>query len=101
LYIASKTREIEMPTISMFFGILIKMFFVDTEKHHVPHIHAEYQGDSAVYSIPDGELLAGSLPSQKQKLVIAWIEIHKDDLLADWDLAVNGKTPFPIRGLDQ
>ena len=93
--------EIEMPTISMFFGILIKMFFVDTEKHHVPHIHAEYQGDSAVYSIPDGELLAGSLPSQKQKLVIAWMEIHKDDLLADWDLAVNGKTPFPIRGLDQ
>jgi len=90
-----------MPTISMFFGILIKMFFVDTEKHHVPHIHAEYQGDSAVYSIPDGELLAGSLPSQKQKLVIAWMEIHKDDLLADWDLAVNGKTPFPIRGLDQ
>jgi len=90
-----------MPTISMFFGILIKMFFVDTEKHHVPHIHAEYQGDSAVYSIPDGELLAGNLPSQKQKLVIAWMEIHKDDLLADWDLAVNGKTPFPIRGLDQ
>jgi hypothetical protein len=90
-----------MPTISMFFGILIKMFFVDTDKHHVPHIHAEYQGQSAVFSIPDGELLAGSLPNSKQKLVIAWMEIHKEDLLADWDLAVNGKTPLPIRGLDQ
>lgn len=90
-----------MPTISMFFGILIKMFFVDTDKHHVPHIHAEYQGQSAVFSIPDGELLAGNLPNSKQKLVIAWMEIHKEDLLADWDLAVNGKTPLPIRGLDQ
>ena len=90
-----------MPTISMFFGILIKMFFVDTDKHHVPHIHAEYQGQSAVFSIPDGELLAGSLPNSKQKLVIAWLEIHKEDLQADWDLAVNGKTPLPIRGLDQ
>jgi len=90
-----------MPTISMFFGILIKMFFVDTDKHHVPHIHADYQGQSAVYSIPDGELLAGTLPISKQKLVIAWMEIHKEDLLADWNLAVNGKTPLPIRGLDQ
>ncbi|MFV9692113.1 MAG: DUF4160 domain-containing protein [Desulfobacteria bacterium] len=90
-----------MPTISMFFGILIRMFFRDIEKHHVPHIHAEYQGKFAVYSIPDGELLAGSLPAKKEKLIIAWIEIHQEDLLADWELAVNGKKPFPIRGLDQ
>ena len=90
-----------MPTISMFYGILIKMFFLDTDKHHVSHIHAEYQGESAVFSIPEGKLLAGKLPSKKQKLVVAWIEIHKEDLLADWELAVNGKTPFPIRGLDQ
>ena len=90
-----------MPTISMFFGILIKMFFVDSDKHHVPHIHAEYQGESAVFSIPEGNLLAGNLPTKKQKLVIAWIVIHQEDLLADWELAVNGKTPFPIRGLDQ
>ena len=77
------------------------VFFCDIEKHHVPHIHTEYQGESAVYSIPDGELLAGSLPTKKQKLIIAWIEIHQEDLLADWELAVNGKKPFPIRGLDQ
>ncbi len=37
-----------MPTISMFYGILIRMFFYDTNKHHVPHIHAEYQGQVAV-----------------------------------------------------
>ena len=54
-----------------------------------------------MYSILDGELLAGNLPAKKQKLIIAWIEIHQEDLLADWELAVNGKKPFPIRGLDQ
>ena len=90
-----------MPTISMFYGILIRMFFMDTDKHHLPHIHAEYQGEIAVYSIPDGELLAGSISPKKAKLVVAWIEIHKDDLLADWELVVNGRTPFKIKGLDQ
>ena len=90
-----------MPTISMFYGILIRMFFKDTDRHHLPHIHAEYQGKVAVYSIPDGKLLAGSIPPQKEKLVVAWIEIHQDDLLADWELAVNGRAPFRIKGLDQ
>ena len=90
-----------MPTISMFYGILIRMFFMDIEKHKLPHIHADYQGEVGVYSIIDGELLAGKLPANKHKLVVAWIEIHKDELLADWELAVNGKTPFKIKGLDQ
>jgi len=85
----------------MFYGILIRMFFRDIEKHYVPHIHAEYQGEAAVYSIHDGALLAGNLPPKKQKLVVAWIEIYHEDLVADWELAVNGKTPFPIRRLDQ
>ena len=96
-----KDGEARMPTISMFYGILVRMFFRDSEKHHVPHIHADYQGKVAVYSILDGSLLAGELPSNKHKLVVAWIEIHRDDLLADWELAVNGKKPFPIKGLDQ
>lgn len=54
-----------------------------------------------MYSILDGTLLAGELPPNKDKLVVAWIEIHQEDLLADWNLAVNGKRPFPIKGLDQ
>ena len=77
------------------------MFFRDIEKHHTPHIHAEYQGDVAVYSIPNGDVLTGNLPPSKHKIIVAWIEIHKDDLLADWNLAVEGKKPFPIKGLDQ
>jgi len=90
-----------MPTISMFYGILIRMFFYDTDKHNVPHVHAEFQGQVGVYSIPDGELLSGKLPPKKHKLVVTWIAIHEDELMADWDLAVNGKKPFQIRGLDQ
>ena len=90
-----------MPIISMFYGILVRMFFYDTDKHNLPHIHAEYQGDVAVYAINNGDLLAGKLPKKKHKLIVAWIEIHQEDLLADWELAVNGKKPFPIRGLDQ
>ena len=48
-----------MPTISMFYGLLIRMFFRDTEKHHAPHVHADYQGQVAVYAIPDGQLWPG------------------------------------------
>jgi len=44
-----------MPTISMFYGIIVRMFFKDNEKHHLPHVHAEYQGQVGVYSIPDAE----------------------------------------------
>jgi hypothetical protein len=72
-----------MPTISMFYGILIRMFFYDTDKHNLPHIHAEFQAQVAVYSIVDGAVLAGELPPNKHILVISWIEIHQDDLLAD------------------
>ena len=90
-----------MPTISMFYGILIRMFFMDIDRHKLPHIHAEYQGETAVYSIPDGELLAGNMDKRKQKLIIAWIEIHKEDLIANWALAVDGKSLFKIKGLDQ
>ena len=54
-----------MPTISMFYEILINMFFYDTDRHGVPHIHAEYQGQVAVYSVPDGSVLAGKLPPNK------------------------------------
>jgi len=77
------------------------MFFYDADRHKIPHIHAEYQGQFAVYSIQDGSVLTGELPQKKHKLVVAWIEIHQDDLMADWRLALDGKKPFPIRGLDQ
>ncbi|MGR3319350.1 MAG: type II toxin-antitoxin system toxin DhiT [Candidatus Anammoxibacter sp.] len=85
-----------MPTISMFYGILIQMYFYDDKKHSLPHIHAEYVEYHASIAIEDGGILAGSLPSSKMKLVQAWIEIHREDLMADWKLAVSGEPVFKI-----
>lgn len=88
-----------MPVISMFFGIIVSMYFMDNKRHKMPHIHVKYQEDEAVFSIPNGELLEGSLPSSKQKLVSAWIEIHRDELVADWELVVTGQQPYRIEPL--
>lgn len=85
-----------MPTISMFYGIVIYLYFYDDERHKTPHIHAKYQGEDASVSIINGELLAGGIPLAKLRLVQAWIEIHRESLMADWELAVDGQTPFPI-----
>ena len=83
----------------MFYGIVVSMYFFDDKQHHVPHLHAEYSGSEAVFSIENGELLAGELPSAKARLVQAWIEIHRDELQADWKLAVNGEEVFKIEPL--
>ncbi len=85
-----------MPTISMFYGIIISLYFFDDERHKSPHIHAKYQGQDASFSILDGAVLAGEIPVAKLRLVQAWIEIHRESLLADWELAVNGEKPFAI-----
>lgn len=74
----------------------MSLYFIDNRKHKHPHIHAKYQNNEAVISIPNGELLEGKLPPAKMRLVLAWIEIHKDELMADWDLAVSGQQPFKI-----
>jgi len=85
-----------MPAISMFYGIIIYLYFVDNQQHHLPHIHAKYQEHEAVVSIPDGALLEGSLPKPQMKLLLAWVELHQDELVADWELAVSGQHPFKI-----
>ena len=56
-----------MPTISMFYGILILMFLRDNRRHHLPHIHVRYQGEEAVVSIEDGSVHDGALPAKQLK----------------------------------
>lgn len=58
-----------------------------------------YQDESAVLEIPNGKLLEGSIKANKLKLVEAWIEIHKDELMADWELASKGESVFKIEPL--
>ena len=88
-----------MPIISMFYGIVVMMFFDDCRKHKKPHVHVEYQEHEAVVSIPEGKLLRGALPQTKLKLVAAWIEIHREELMADWTLAARKEPVFKIEPL--
>jgi hypothetical protein len=88
-----------MPTISMFYGIVISLYFYDNKQHNLPHIHVRYQGTKAIFNIETCEIIEGDLPKKQQKLVSAWMEIHKDELMADWELALDGQQPYKIEPL--
>jgi desulfoferrodoxin (superoxide reductase-like protein) len=85
-----------MPTISMFYGILVLMYYRDNRRHHLPHVHVRYQGDEAAVSIEAGMVIEGALPNKQLRMVQAWIEIHKEALMVNWELAVSGEQPFRI-----
>jgi len=85
-----------MPSISMFYGIIIYMYPSDNERHHAPHIHAKYAEKEAVFSIKDGEMIKGEIPPKQANLVKAWIEIHNDELIANWELAITEKEVYKI-----
>ena len=88
-----------MPIISMFYGIIIRMYLIDNQHHNTPHFHAKYAEFEASISVEDGEILAGDLPRKQLRLVQAWTELHKDELQADWELAVLGENPYKINPL--
>jgi hypothetical protein len=73
-----------MPTISIFFGMVIQMYWRD---HPPPHIHVFYSGSEALVAIESGEVIGGDLPPRALRLVRAWIEERKRELLANWDRA--------------
>ena len=85
-----------MPVISMFYGILVAIYYEDTGRHNKPHIHVRYQGKKASISIKDGTVLAGDFPAKQLRMVQTWSDIHQDELMADWELAVSGEEPFRI-----
>lgn len=80
-----------MPILSMFYGIAARMYFFGDRRHSAPHSHAEYAGEQAAFNVS-----AGALGSRKSRLVQAWIEIHREELLANWQLAVNGEDVFRV-----
>ena len=88
-----------MATLSMFYGIIVSIFYRDNRQHKLPHIHARHQNDKAIFSIPDGEIMEGSMKKPQIRLVQAWITLHADELMANWDLAVDGKNIYQIEPL--
>ena len=88
-----------MPEISRFFGIVIRMYCEPTSRHALPHFHAHYQEQAAVYRIGDVELIAGALPRRQMRLVEAWAELHQDELMLDWGRLLRGELPTAIEPL--
>lgn len=84
-----------MPVISLFYGIIIKMYKELSGKHNIPHIHAEYGEYEAVFDF-DGNIIEGEIPVKKRRMVQSWIYIHHEDLLANWKLLSNGDKFFKI-----
>ncbi|MEI6148110.1 MAG: DUF4160 domain-containing protein [bacterium] len=86
-----------MPEICRFFGIIIRMFF---DEHNPSHIHAEYQGNKAVFDL-NGNITKGDLGSRTAvRLVREWIDLHGNELREDWELAQAGKEIKKIAPLD-
>ena len=81
-----------MPILSNFYGILIKMYFQQSE-HNPPHIHAIYGEYMGAIDIQTGELLEGDLPARALKLVQEWLNAHKDEVLAIWNTQGFKKIP--------
>lgn len=85
-----------MPTISVFYGILIQMFW---NEHAPPHFHALYGEHEALIDLRDLSVMRGSLPRRAMNLVTEWATDHRDDLMEDWNLCRQLQPPKPIAPL--
>ena len=73
-----------MPVLARFYGIVIRMYFLQSE-HNPPHIHVIYGEDMAAIDIRSGEVIEGGLPPKALSLVLEWMGLHKDELLEIWE----------------
>ncbi len=88
-----------MPEISRFYGIVIRMFVEAGGAHHLPHFHAYYQEHVGIYGLDPIERIAGSLPRPQERLVLAWAELHKEELVSNWSALQSGRSPSKIEAL--
>ena len=90
----------DLPELSRFYGIIVRMYLEAGGSHHLPHRHAYYQNEVAIYGLDPIELIAGTLPRRQRRFVEAWAELHQDELIADWRLLQSGQLPLPISPLE-
>jgi hypothetical protein len=88
-----------MPIITMFCGIVIRLYFIDNQQLHLPRLRARYGEFEASMTIAEDEIVAGTLPKKQLRLVQAWIELHRDELVAARELVVQEKMPYKIASL--
>lgn len=85
-----------MPVISLFYGIRIT---INWDDHNPPHIHVQYAEYKAIVAILEGNVMKGYLPGRQMKMVLAWVEIHRDELMQNWELCHEGLEPKWIQPL--
>jgi hypothetical protein len=85
-----------MPTISTFYGIIIRMFFND---HAPPQFHVQYAEFKATVDIQSLTVSTGQLPRRAQELVLDWAELHQQELVVDWRLCMDKQQPKQIEPL--
>jgi hypothetical protein len=78
-----------MPTISVFYGVVIRMFWAD---HAPPHFHAMYGNEEAVIAIQTLQLVRGGLPRTALRLTLEWAVLHRHELLENWTLCETKQT---------
>ena len=81
-----------MPVLSRFYGIIIRMYFLQGE-HNPPHIHAIYNEDVAAIDFMTGKVLDGHLPEKALAMVREWISLHQEDLQEIWETQEFRKLP--------
>jgi hypothetical protein len=89
----------EMPELSRFHGIVVRMYWEPDAPHHRPHFHAYYQDQSVAVAIDIIEVLSGGLARKQQRLTEAWAELHQQELLAAWQAMQAGELPNRIEPL--
>lgn len=85
-----------MPTISIFYGIVIQMFWND---HAPPHFHARYSDYKGIIHISELRMIEGDLPQRALSLILDWAKLHQNELLLDWDLCALKQVPTKIEPL--
>jgi hypothetical protein len=95
--IAVRRRPAAMPTLSTFYGIVIRMYFRD---HASPHFHALYGEDETLIEIRALRVMAGRLPLRALDLTLQWASSHQAELLEDWELCRLLRHPKPIDPLE-
>lgn len=86
-----------MPIVSVFFGIVIRLYHGD---HNPPHFHATYGEFEAIIDIKSGKIIQGSLPPKAKKLVDEWRRLHIGELVTAWSAVSTMKLPKKIKGLE-
>lgn len=88
-----------MPTLSMFFGIVIRMYKEGSGRHQRPHLHAQHGNKAAVFDLETRDILAGEMGPDDVDRVRAWMSIHREELFANWRLLEEEGTFFRIEPL--